>query len=43
MDFVPINQGVTWESFAELGATMPKQEVVHMSPCLNTEGAADTD
>ena len=42
VDFVPVNLRVAWESFPELGAAMPKQEVVNKSPSLNTEGVADT-
>ena len=37
-----LNLRVAWESFPELGAAMPKQEVVNKSPSLNTEGVADT-
>ena len=42
VDFVPLNLSVAWECFPELGAAMPKQEVVNKSPNLNTEGVADT-
>ena len=39
---MPVNMSVAWESFAELGVAMPKQEVVNKSPTVNTAGVADT-
>ena len=39
---MPVHLSVSWESYAELSVSVPKQEVMKKSPNLQTEEVADT-